>query len=357
VLAVSGGGRIEREAAYSALEDDNPSATRLNGGVFVEGRASFNRTYVSAGLGYERNEVFESAVTPRVSVAVYLREPVPGEVLGDTKFVLNAGSGIKAPAVFQEQSSLAVLVPTAEAIGPERSRNFDVGIEQGLAGGSARLRAAYFDNDFHDLIEFVSKNVLPQVGVPPDVAAATAFGAYVNSQSFRARGLEVALDAQATTELRVNVSYTYLDAEVSESFSGGALAPATNPAFPGVEIGAFSPLVGARPFRRPAHSGNLFVSYTRGTAQVAFSGYFAGASDDSTFLSDGFFGNSLLLPNEDLTPSYQKFDLAGSYLVHPRVKGYLSIENLFDATYQAAFGFPALPRTARIGVNVRLGGD
>jgi iron complex outermembrane receptor protein/vitamin B12 transporter len=356
MLAISGGGRIEREAGYNDPDGD-PSATRVNGGMFVEGRASFTRTYVSAGLGYERNEVFESAVSPRVSVAVYLREPVPGAPLGDTKFVLNAGSGIKAPAVFQEQSSLAALVPTAEAIGPERSRNFDIGVEQGLAGGSARVRAAYFDNDFHDLIEFVSKNVLPQVGVPPAVAAATAFGAYVNSQSFRARGLELALEAQATTELRVNVSYTYLDAEVSESFSGGALAPATNPAFPGVQIGAFSPLIGARPFRRPTHSGNVFLAYTRGPAQVSFSGYFAGARDDSTFLSDGFFGNSLLLPNEDLAPSYQKFDLAGSYWVHPRVKGYVSIENLFDEDYQASFGFPSLPRTARIGVSVRLGGD
>jgi len=31
-----------------------------------------------------------------------------------------------------------------------------------------------------------------------------------------------------------------------------------------------------------------------------FSGYLVGRRDDSTFLSDGFFGNSLLLPNRNL---------------------------------------------------------
>jgi outer membrane receptor protein involved in Fe transport len=43
--------------------------------------------------------------------------------------------------------------------------------------------------------------------------------------------------------------------------------------------------------------------------------------------------------------------------VHPRVRWYLTIENAFDERYQAAAGFPALPRTARTGVAVRLGGD
>ena len=55
--------------------------------------------------------------------------------------------------------------------------------------------------------------------------------------------------------LRLMASYTYLDAEVTESLSGGVLAPAFNPAFPGIPIGQFSPLVGARPFRRPAALG------------------------------------------------------------------------------------------------------
>jgi vitamin B12 transporter len=153
---------------------------------------------------------------------------------------------------------------------------------------------------------------------------------------------------------RVSASYTYLSAEVTEAFGAGA---AFNPTFPTIPIGAYSPLVGERPFRRPANSGTLFVAYANGPFDVALSGYFAGKRDDSTFLSDGFFGNSLLLPNQDLDPAYQKIDLSGSYRLHPRFRVYASIENLLNQDYAAAYGFPSLPTTIRGGVSVGLGGD
>jgi iron complex outermembrane receptor protein/vitamin B12 transporter len=241
-------------------------------------------------------------------------------------------------------------------IGPERSRGVDVGIEQGFAAGHARARVAYFDNAFTDLIEFVSKTALPRVGVPPSAANATAFGAYVNSQSNRSKGVETSGEARVG-RVRLNASYMFLDAVVTRSFSSGALAPAINPSFPTIPIGAFSPLVGARPFRRPANSGSVMASYSEGKTLVSIAGYFYGKTDDSTFLSDQFFGNSLLLPNKDLDPAYQKFDLNASYRVHPRVRWYLTIENLFDEQYHAASGFPALPCTARTGLSLTIGGD
>jgi len=361
-LTISAGGRVEREQGYSDPAG-KATTTRDNGGLFVEGRGSVgSRTYVSAGLGYEKNEAFDSAVTPRVSVASYLRQPALGAI-GDTKISFNAGRGIKAPSVFQAQSSLATLLsgvpgaPHVDVIGPERGTSLDVGIEQGFWDGQARARVAWFRNSYDDLIEFVSKNVLPQVGVPVAAAQATSFGAYVNSQSYEAKGIEASAEALVSRRLRVMGSYTYLASEVTKSFSSGALRPAINPAFPAIQIGAFSPLVGARPFRRPANSGTAMVSYTAGAAEVTISGYFSGKRDDSTFLSDAFFGNSMLLPNKDLDPAYQKFDLSGSYELHRRVRPYVSIENLFNKAYEAAFGSPALGRTVRAGASVAIGGE
>ena len=361
-LHLSVGGRFEREQGYSD-PDGEPNATRDNGGMFAEARGSIGRrTYVAVGVGYERNAAFESATTPRLSVATYLRQPGQGAV-GDTKVTFNIGKGIKAPSVFQEQSSLHVLAqssssgPTAPPIGPERSRSVDVGIEQGFADGQARLRVSYFHNRFEDLLEFVSKNVLPQVGVSPELAQVATFGAYVNSSTFTAQGLEASGEAFMAGRLRLMASYTYMDAEVIDSFASSALRPAINPSIPGVAIGAFSPLVGQRPFRRPAHSGSLMASYTQGPGQVTLSVYFSGKRDGSTFLSDAFFGNSLLLPNRDLEAAYQKVDLGGAYRVHPRLRLFVSSENLLDKSYEASFGFPALPRTVRAGVSVSLGGD
>ena len=203
-------------------------------------------------------------------------------------------------------------------------------------------------------LEFLSRTALPQAGVPADVAAATAFGAYVNAASYRARGLEASAEAAVSRRLRLTGSYTFLDAEVTEAFSASV---SFNPAFPGIVIGAFSPLVGERPFRRPSHSGTLTVMYVQGPIQVMLSGYFVGKRDDSTFLSDEFFGNSMLLPNRDLAAAYQKIDLSGSYQVRPRLRGYVSVENLLNRDYEPSFGFPALPLTARVGFRVNLGGD
>ena len=360
---VSGGLRYEREQGYS-VPDAEADVTRDNAGGFVEGHGSVaGRTYISAGLGYEHNAVYRSAVTPRVSIATYLRNPVKARV-GETKITFNAGTGIKAPSVFQAQSSLYILLlevpaarPGVEPIGPERSRSLDIGIEQGFADGRVRVRAAYFNNHFEDLIEYVSRSVLPQLGVPPEAAQSAGFGAYINSSSFDAQGVETSGEAVVAGRLRLMASYTFLDAEVTESFAGSALAPAFNPSFPSIPIGAFSPLVGARPFRRPTHSGSAYASYAHGRGDITLALFVSGRRDGSTFLSDQFFGNSLLLPNGELESGYQKVDASGSYRLHPRLKAYVSVENLLDQDYQATPGFPALPLTARGGISVRFGGD
>ncbi len=358
-LAITGGGRYERESAYSVV-DAAPDASRDNGGLFVEGRSAVgNRLHVTAGLGYEHNAAFGNEVVPRLSVAAYLRQPSAARAT-DTKLTLNAGAGVKAPSLFQQRSSLFSLIqgtPAAtgvEPIGPERNTSFDVGIEQGLAGGAARARAAYFYNRFNDLLEYLGRTALPLAGVPVEVANATDSGAYLNSQSYRARGLELSGDTAFGRTVRAMASYTYLDAEVTEAFSAST---SFNPAFPGVAIGAFSPLVGGRPFRRPSHSGNLGLVYAPGRVELALSAYFAGKRDDSTFATAPDFGNSLLLPNRNLDAAYQKVDLSGAYRVTRRVRATVSIENLLDQRYEAVFGFPALPLTARVGVRVLLGGD
>ena len=362
-LDVSGGVRVEHEHGTSLFGGSLTETTRTNSGAFGEARASaMGRLFVTAGLGVDHNEIFGNAATPRVSLAAYLRQPSATAALGDTKVTFNAGKGIKEPTLSQELSSLFVLIPAATAsslgvspVGPERSRTLDIGIEQGLARGRGRVRVAYFNNTFDDLIEFLGKTALPQVGVPVSAANATAFGAYVNSQSNDARGVEASGEAVAG-RIRMTASYMYLDAVVTRSFSSGALRPAINPAFPTIPIGVFAPLVGARPFRRPANSGSLTLIYSDTRVQLALAGYFFGTQDDSTFLSDPSFGNSMLLPNKDLDAAYQKFDISGSYRIHPRLRWYLTLENAFDERFEAAAGFPALPRAVRTGLTVTVGG-
>ena len=366
--SVSGGGDYEREQAFTVVNAD-PTTTRNNGAVWTEARGSLaDRITVTGGIGYAHIEGYASRYSPRLSLAASLRRPMSNAFWSDTRLTFNAGKGIKATSVTSVNNSLyRLLQKTPEGaalaeragigpIGPERGRNLDVGIEQGLWGGRARARVAYFNNEFFDLVEFVSRNLLPQFGISPDAAAVAGSGAYVNSQSFKAHGLEASADA-AFGRLRLSGSYTYLGAEVTRSLSS-SVAPQFNPAFPGVPIGGFTALVGQRPFRRPASTGSLLVGYTQGRASVAVTGYFAGKSDDSTFLvgSDIDFGNSMLLPNHNLNFGYAKIDVSGSVQIHRRLKWYVTIENLMDQHYEPTFGFPALPTNVRTGLTVALGG-
>jgi iron complex outermembrane receptor protein/vitamin B12 transporter len=360
-FSLSMGGRAEHETGFTEFFSRNET-TRDNGGAFIEARTNARRLLTSVGLGVEHNAIFGEAVTPRVSVTLYLRTP-SGSTFGDTKLTVNAGTGIKAPSIDQENSSLFVILrdagtpsPSVEPIGAEHARNFDVGIDQGLWHSRVRARAAYFDNNFSNLTEFVNASALPLLGVPPDVAATVGFGAYVNSSSYRVKGLETSAEL-AAGKVRVIGSYTFIDAVVTESFSSSALGPSFNPAFPDVPIGAFSPLVGARPFRIPTHSGNVVVMWTHKKLDATVSGYFAGHADDSTFLSDPDFGSTLLLPNHNLDAAHQKVDLSVAYRLHPRFRWYLSVENVGNESFQAAAGFPALPRSFRTGVVVKVGGD
>ena len=362
------GGRAEHEEGSTDYTGSHASTSRTNGGAFVEARVSGHRLFATGGLAYDHNAIFRSAVTPRVSVAFYVRRPSEGSAFGATKLTFNAGTGIKAPNISQELSSLYAVVTSLPAsarptlsglspIGPERNRSVDAGVEQELASGRGRLRVSFFRNQFSDLIEYVSAGALPALGIPAAVAAATGYGAYVNSSSYWARGVEVSGELAVGPFVRVTGSYTHLHAVVTKSFASSALAPAINPAFPGLPIGQYGPLVGAAPFRRPANAGNLLVAFTRGRADAAVAASFVGRSDDSTFLSDGYFGTSLLLPNHDLNAGYQKVDVSAAYRATTHLRWYVSVENVLDQTYEMVFGFPALPRTVRTGVTIALGGD
>ena len=89
--------------------------TRYNQGLFAEAHASVDRIHVTGGVAYDHNDSFDSAFSPRVSVAAYLRTPSARARFGDTKLVFNAGQGIKAPSIFQEVGSLFALLTPEQA--------------------------------------------------------------------------------------------------------------------------------------------------------------------------------------------------------------------------------------------------
>ena len=349
----------------SATDRGNYSYTLQVGGGLA------NRFYYTLGSGIEKNAVFGVAGTPRASLAYYLLRPDTSRLFSGTKLRVNFGTGIKEPSIFDAGTSLFSLLQTLSngtqlisqfhvaPIGAERSRTYDGGIEQSFLEGRAKLGITYFHNEFSHLIEFVSTQGLIDLGVAPAIADALQFGATVNSQAFRAQGAEAELEYHMGRSLVVRGGYTYLDAVVQHSFSSDALGPSFNTAsnFSTIPIGIFSPLIGARPFRRAPHSGYMAVTYHHARWSAWLTGTFVGRRDDSDFLSDKDGGTSLLLPNRNLDAAYQKLDLGGDYQVNHALSVYADFQNVLDRRYDEAFGYSVLPFTFRSGIRVTLGGE
>ena len=369
-VTLAGGLRYENENGFTNSSGAVTSSNRNNYGGFLEATGNLShRFFVTGGVGLEHNAIFGFAATPRVSLAYYLRRPTVEGFLGATKLKFNFGKGIEEPSISDQGASLFALLSQISGgsalidkfhispVGPQRSRSFDFGVDQALWNHRARLGVTFFHEDFYDLIEFVSATALPQLGVPPDVAAASRFGATINSDSFRSLGAELQLEADLGHGLRVQGGYTYLDAQVTKSFTGSALGPAFNPAFPNIPIGVFSPLVGARPFDRASHTGNLRFDYQHKRMGITEMTSFVGRRDGSTFLSDGFFGQTMLLPNRNMQGAYELLDLNARYEIRPRVTTYISMSNLLSQHYQEKTGYPALPFSFRAGLKLTVGGE
>ena len=125
----------------------------------------------------------------------------------------------------------------------------------------------------------------------------------------------------------------------------------------GIPIGVDSPLEGARPFRRPPHTGFFTATYAAKGLTAQFTSAFVSRSDDSDFLGgyDINGGNSLLLPNRNLDHGYAKLDLGGSYQLLSWLGIYGQAENLTDNQHIAPIGYSSLPINIRTGLRLQWG--
>jgi vitamin B12 transporter len=373
-LLALGGFNYEAERGSTQFTDSPLSAVsrgNYNYTLQISGDLR-NRFYYNIGTGLEDNGLFGFAATPRASIAYYLARPSASGWWSGTKLHASFGKGIKEPNISQQTSSVFDIIsalPDGEQliqqfhiqqIGPEDSRTYDGGIDQQLWNGRARLGLTYFHNEFTNGIEDVPPSGLIQLGVPVNELPALQFGAYINSEAFRSQGLEFEAEYKINSHLFARGGYTYIDAVVQRSFSSDqGIGESFNPAFnfADIPIGAFSPLVGARPFRVAPHSGYFGLNFSRSKFYSSLTGTLVGRRDDSDFLFDADFGPTMLLPNRNLDGAYQRLDLSGGYQITPRLAAYANIQNLLSEHYAEAFGYPALPFTFRAGMKFNFGGE
>jgi vitamin B12 transporter len=350
----------------STIDRDNYSYTlQMSGDIR-------NRLFWNLGTGLEDNGLFGFAATPRASLAYYLVRPSNSGFFAGTKLHGSFGKGIKEPSVYQQANSLyGLLAPLSNGsqligqynvtpLGAEDSRTFDGGIDQQILKGRGLLGLTYFHNEFTNGVEYVPQAGLIELSIPAANLPPFAFGgAYINSLAFRSQGAEIEIQYQLGNHLFARGGYTYTDAVVQRSFSSDNLQPSFNTSynFSTIPIGAYSPLVGARPFRIAPHTGYFALTYTRSKFYTTFTGTLVSSRDDSNYLVDANFGTSLLLPNRNLLGAYQRLELGGGYQITRRLAVYADIQNLLSEHYFEAFGYPTLPLTFRSGIKLNFGGE
>jgi vitamin B12 transporter len=368
----------ERGAENEWVYDFNESLERANYDYMLAFNGDFKgRVFYSLGGGIQDNQLYGTQGTPRIGVSYYPVRPGKG-IFHGTKINFNFAKGVKEPSINDQFGSLYNFLLTnggqatvnqygIQPIGAELSRTYDGGVEQSLFSERATLRVTYFHNEFGNQIEYVPASEVPfllpnltpeqQQQLQAFLNQENAYSLTLNSLAFRAQGIESEVQYGIGSNVFIRGGYTYLDAVVQHSFSSDALGPSYNPLFPTIPIGADSPLVGARPFRRPPHSGFTTVSYSNNRFTVVGTGAYSSRSDDSTFLAYGTpsFDNTLLLPNRNLDHGYAKLDLGGSAYIKSWLSIYGQLDNLLSQQHISPIGYTSLPFNTRVGLRFTLG--
>jgi len=230
-------------------------------------------------------------------------------------------TGFMEPAFYQTFAGAPYYVPNPGLL-PERTRAFEAGFQQKLLAGRWALDATYFNNLFHDQIEYGTN----QAGV----------GQFFNVQQSLAHGAEVELQGRIRTRLSLNAAYTY----TSTQYLQAPLCTPANFCDPLYDKG--NPLL-----RRPKHSATLLLSCLGTRWGANLGGSFVGRRADSDF--DGF--------GIDHAAGYARVDLGGWYAINSRITAYANVGNALNDHYNEVVGYPALTANFRAGVRFRIGGE
>jgi len=343
------------------------------------------RFYYTLGGSVEHYSLFGTETPPRAGVSYYIKRPRSG-VLSGTRILFNFGESDREPTLPEQDESLYAFLQLynpsmigelhINQIGAPQDRTYEGGVEQTFISSHILFRASYFHNEFGKQIEYVGLDLIPallpnltpaqQAALEATLQANLAYELTINSEAFRAQGIESTVESGIGKNLFLRGGYTYLDAVVQRSFTNDdemLLGPI--PTFDGIPVGPYSPLEGARPFRRAPHIGFFTATYAAKRLTGVFTSAFASRSDDSTYLenadsnvvdsSGDIGGNSLLLPNRNLDYGYAKLDLGGSFQLLNWMDITAQAENLLDDQHIAPIGYPSLPFTLQTGLRLRWG--
>lgn len=360
---------LEYEDEHAVLDSGFGGLSRVapmreNFGGFVQDQFTyFSRLVINLGFRLEKDQAsvpdgldmtlvglgsqpymgkvgFGTEVMPKIGALYLLRRAGLQSVIGATRLRANYGEGLKSPTMIEAFSLNPLLLGNPD-LKPERSRNFDVGLEQFLWGDKLRIEGVYFKNRFIDQVAFVSD---PNTFGGPVRLADGVLTNFINDDRASAQGFEFSLSAHPNRWIRFDGNYTLLDSNLdtaAEIYNSATGALMNNP-----EVGL--PLL-----RRPRNSGSASIAFIARSFDTTLDGVFIGRRRDydpayfSTFDSQG---------RPIYNGGYARLNLTGSYRLTSNVSLFGRVENLLNQDYQEVLGYPAYRMTFSTGLRFRIGG-
>ena len=300
--------RSEFGASSSAFD-----ASRVSSGIYAQVQVMPVRGIALVlGSRIDRSDVFGTFHSYRGGVSYRLAS--------GTRARATLGRAFKEPTFF-EQFADDPFARGNPALRPERSRSWEVGLEQEVLRGAVLLGATYFDQAFLDLVQYV-------------FASDPAEPSYVNVAAATARGLELEAEIDLPAG-RLRGSYTYLRTVVTDA---------------GVESGSGGAFVeGARLLRRPTHALGLTLTERLGP-RVTFASTlrYVGNRNDRDFAA--FPAETVTLGAHATVDVSSEAEVWRSVDSGRRLAVTGAVRDLFDRHPAEVFGFLSPGRTVMVGV-------
>jgi vitamin B12 transporter len=312
----------ERSVNYSGrprtvmLPNTTFAADRNNKAIYAEMLATSDGASYTISGRRDDNSDYDAFNTYRVGASTPLSTSLRLRSAISTAF--------NAPAFEQIRPTLYTI--GSPGLKPERSRSFELGLEQDVVAGVLHFSASYFNQTFTDLIQYVS-------GGPPNY-----LGSYANLAEARTRGYEGEITMSPVNGWSGSASYAIATprvTKISSAYTGDLK-------------------VGDALIRRPTHTGNAVVSLsTPTTGSLSVQTSYIGRRPDYDF-------NQFPSPVVTL-PAYMKVDVAGSWAIFHTATGASSlsltarVDNVLDKRYQDVLHFTSPRRSFLIGA--RLSGS
>ncbi|MEN8261133.1 MAG: TonB-dependent receptor [Pseudomonadota bacterium] len=246
-----------------------------------------DRFFTTAGVRVDDQNRIGSRVTWRLAQTINIDET-------GTRLKGSYGTGFKSPSLFD----LFDPIFGNPDLRPEKSRGWDVGVEQNLWAERVLIGATYFQNIFIDLIGF-------------DFDLANLTFRSENIGRAVAEGVESFIEMRPIEDLTLRGNYTYTRTRDDATKE--------------------------RLLRRPTHKGSFDANYRfLGNADVNLHILMVGDREDFPSRAAG----------------YVRVDLAAGYQVNKYLKVFGRVDNLFDKKYQEALGFGATRIAGFAGVRL-----